>query len=298
VTVIEGVDYAWERPTVAGLVAAGKKFVVRYGGPGSAGKQLDAGEARALIAAGVAIVANAEGAADGLLGGRPAGIAWARSAEAHFRALGMPADRPIYLSVDWDMTSAQWPQVADALRGAASEIGASRVGVYGGRRAIEWARRDRVAAWFWQTYGWSGGVWVSGNHLQQYRNHVSFAGGTVDLCRAMVTDYGQWGQGGDDDMTPDESRMLRNADRIGSALIGGQTEVTEVEWPAGVKRTYPLAIAAQAKSAAEDAKAARTAAEGALALVRDLAARPAPGAITDEQLERVLRKILGMAPAS
>jgi hypothetical protein len=191
---IEGVDYAGDHPNPAQLYAAGKRFAVRYGGPGGSWKHLTAAEARALIAARLSIVANAEGTASGLLGGRSAGESWARSADAHFRALGMPAARPIYLSVDFDVTSGQWPACREALRGAASVIGAARVGVYGGRRAIEWARRDSVARWFWQTYAWSGGVWVSGNHLEQYRNGVSLAGGTVDLCRAKVADYGQWGQ--------------------------------------------------------------------------------------------------------
>lgn len=193
----EGVDYAWSRPDIGQLAAAGKAFACRYGGPGSSGKQLDPGEAQALSAAGVAIVANAEGAADGLLGGWSAGADWARRADAHFRACGMPPDRPIYLSADFGVTSAQWPAVREALKGAASVIGAGRVGIYGGRRAIEWARRDGVAAWFWQTYAWSYGVWVPGNNIEQYQNGVSLAGATLDLDRALQSDFGQWTIGGD-----------------------------------------------------------------------------------------------------
>lgn len=195
---VEGVDYAWSRPDIAQLAAAGKRFACRYGGAGSTGKQLDPAEARALSAAGVAVVANVEGSATGLLGGWSTGAAWARNADAHFRGCGMPAGRPIYLSVDFDVTSGQWPAVRDALRGAASVVGAARVGVYGGRRAIEWARRDGVAAWFWQTYAWSGGVWVPGNHIEQYRNGVQLAGATLDLDRALATDFGQWKTGDED----------------------------------------------------------------------------------------------------
>lgn len=197
---VEGVDYAWSRPDIQQLAAAGKVFACRYGGPGSIEKQLDPVEAQQLSAAGVAVVANAEGAADGLLGGFSAGASWARSAEARFAACGMPPGRPIYLSVDFDVTSGQWPAVANALRGAASVLGASRVGVYGGRRAIEWARRDGVAAWFWQTYAWSSGIWVPGNHIEQYRNGVALAGATLDLDRALATDFGQW-MIGDEEMS-------------------------------------------------------------------------------------------------
>lgn len=221
---LEGVDYAWARPSVAGLVSAGKKFVVRYGGPGSVGKQLDAAEARALIEAGIAIVANAEGAADGMLGGRDVGRAWARQADEHFRALGMPDDRPIYLSVDFDAGSAHWPAIDAALRGAAEVLGADRVGVYGGYDTIRHCQSAGTARWFWQTYAWSSGRWASGVHLQQYKNHVSLAGGTVDLCRAMVADYGQWGQQREDDMlTEDDQPIIRAA--LHSTEIG-RTGVT------------------------------------------------------------------------
>lgn len=211
---VEGVDYAFPpHPNIAQLAAAGKVFACRYGGPGTAPKHLTPSEAQTLSAAGIAIVANAEGAADGLLGGWSVGVSWASSAETHFRRCSMPSGRPIYLSVDFDVTSAQWPAVREALRGAASVLGASRVGVYGGRRAIEWARRDNVAAWYWQTYGWSGGVWVPGNHCEQYRNHVPLAGATVDLNRALKADYGQWTTG-DDDMEPtDKVGYPTNADR-------------------------------------------------------------------------------------
>lgn len=197
---VEGVDYAWSRPNISQLASLGKVFACRYGGPGTSGKHLTASEAQTLSAAGISIVANAEGAADGLLGGWNAGVSWASSAEIHFRNCGMPPDRPIYLSVDFDVTSAQWPTVANALRGAASVLGAARVGVYGGRRAIEWARRDGVARWYWQTYAWSSGVWVPGNHIEQYLNGVTIAGtGSVDLDRALTSDYGQW-KVGDNDM--------------------------------------------------------------------------------------------------
>lgn len=211
---VEGVDYAWLRPSTASLVDAGKVFVCRYGGQGSSGKHLTATEARELSAAGISIVANVEGAADGLLGGWNTGVNWAKSAEVHFAACGMPTDRPIYLSVDFNVTSAQWPAVAQALKGAASVLGNERVGIYGGRRAIEWARRDGVAKWFWQTYAWSSGVWVPGNHIEQYQNGVTIGGiGSIDLDRALTSDYGQW-KVGDMALTQREEWILSNAYQV------------------------------------------------------------------------------------
>lgn len=190
----EGVDYAFSYPPVASLVAAGKRFACRYGGAGTANKWLTVGEANSLSRAGIGVVANVEGAAAGLLGGYQTGRSWAGSADTHFAVCGMPPGRPIYLSVDFDVTASQWPAVASALRGAAEAIGVDRVGVYGGRRAIEWARRDGVARWFWQTYAWSGSVthWVAGNHIEQYRNGVTIGGADCDLDRSLTDDFGQW----------------------------------------------------------------------------------------------------------
>jgi hypothetical protein len=199
----EGVDYSYARPSPSGLVAAGKRFVVRYGGPGKPGKLITVAEARTLLDAGLSIVANAEGDKGGLALGRSAGVAWAAAAMPLFMACGMPANRPIYFSCDFDVTAAQWPAVADALRGCAEVLGAARVGIYGGRNAILWAHRDQVADWFWQTYAWSTvdgrTAWVPGNHIEQYRNDVTVAGGACDLDRALVVDYGQWGQPHDPD---------------------------------------------------------------------------------------------------
>ena len=191
---IEGVDYADARPSPAGLYAAGKRFVVRYGGPGRDSKQLHADELRRLQAAGLSVVANAEGSAGGFAG-FAAGQAWAKSAEQHFRDLGMPGDRPIYFSVD--VGSPDLAAVDAACRGAASVIGAARVGVYGGYDTIRHVATAGTAKWFWQTYAWSGGKWWPGAHLQQYRNGVMVGGGDCDLDRALTADYGQWGQASD-----------------------------------------------------------------------------------------------------
>lgn len=194
-TSIEGVDYSFQRPVIASLAAAGKQFACRYVGPGSSGKHLTTREAESLTRHGIAIVANAEGEARGLLGGAPVGAAWARDALAMARVCGMPAGRPIYLSIDFDMSEAQWPAVRDALAGAASVLGVDRVGVYGGLRTIALAHRDGAARWLWQTYAWSGGRWFPPAHIRQYRNGVPIGGGVVDLNLALVSDFGQWGVG-------------------------------------------------------------------------------------------------------
>ncbi|WP_427422652.1 DUF1906 domain-containing protein [Lysinibacillus fusiformis] len=215
---IEGVDYTTaQRPTVAALKAAGKQFACRYGGPGGGWKQIDLAEVRELTAAGIAIVANAEGTADGLKGGRSVGIAWAQDAEAHFKALGMPADRPIYFSVDFDTTSSHWDELDAAFDGIASVIGRGRTGVYGEYSILKHLAAVGKATWFWQTYAWSGGQWFTGNHIEQYKNGVPLGGGTVDLNRAKTADYGQWGL--DDMQLSDSLKSYGGLDvNVGQAL--------------------------------------------------------------------------------
>lgn len=190
---MEGVDYAGRHPTPAQLKAAGKTFACRYFGAGGDWKHADKAECDALRAAGIAVVTNVEGAADGLLGGFSAGRYWATVADAAARAAGMPPGKPIYLSADFRADSSHWGRIDDALMGAASVIGRSRVGVYGSYATVDHCVRSGSASWFWQTYAWSGGLWHASTHLRQYRNGVPLGSGTVDLVAARRTDYGQWG---------------------------------------------------------------------------------------------------------
>lgn len=227
-TVIEGVDYSVSVPSAAALAAAGKRFAVRYGGPGSAGKQLTAGELADLTKAGIAVVANAEGAAGGFRGAA-AGQSWARQALAHFTALGMPPGRPIYFSVDWDAGPGDWAAVDAACRGATSVIGAARVGVYGSFATVEHCAAADTARWFWQTYAWSSGRWSSRCHLQQYRNGVSVGGADCDLDRAMQSDYGQWGAI-DMPVTGDDVNTIFNTDGVITAPPAGAPDAF---WTAG-----------------------------------------------------------------
>jgi hypothetical protein len=290
---VEGVDYAFPpRPSIAGLAAAGKKFACRYGGPGSLSKQLSPTEAAELSAAGIAIVANAEGSTDGMLGGYSTGVSWAVSAERHFAACGMPPGRPIYLSADFDVTSAQWPAVRDALRGAASVLGAARVGVYGGRRAIEWARRDGVAAWYWQAFAWSGGVWVPGNHIEQYRNGVTLAGASLDLDRAPKSDYGQWTIG--DDMSWTEKPANSNFS-YGEITLGTNIAAWKV---VGLLEAIAPKVGIDAEELAQITAAAKTGAEAGVVAAADeladaiVAELPETG-LTKADVETAVRKVLG-----
>jgi hypothetical protein len=199
---MEGVDYAWAKPSAKALVKAGKKFACRYFSYDSSGKNLTDTEALALSRAGVSIVSNWEQGAQEALMGRVVGRNSAIAGEEIGRIVGMPANRPIYFSVDFDAQPAQFAEIADYFHGINSVIGVQRTGVYGGYAIVKYLMEQGIAKWGWQTYAWSAGKWFSGAHIQQYHNGVKVDGKDVDLDRSMKTDYGQWTVAGTGGETP------------------------------------------------------------------------------------------------
>lgn len=192
-----GLDYV-SGPPIAALQAAGVFFVCRYlseVNPQTSVKLLTPEEAKSLSAAGIAIVSNYEWYAERALEGEAAGVADAKIAESQHAACGGPADRPIYFSVDFDVTANEEAQVAAYFRGVASVLGLHRTGAYGGMNAIRYLFDAGLIAWGWQTYAWSGGQWDGRAHLQQYQNGVILAGHRVDYNRSTADDFGQWSVG-------------------------------------------------------------------------------------------------------
>lgn len=189
---IEGVDYSTVHPSARGLAAIGKEFAARYVGPGTLDKLLLPTEVAQLQAAGLWIVSLVEGFADDALLGYAKGQAHAEQAREWHLEHNYRWPVPCYFAVDFDVQAAQWGAVREYFQGAASIIGLSYTGIYGGLNAMRWAHADDVARWFFQTSAWSGGTWFPGNHLEQYRNDVSLVGGLVDLDRAPQPLYGGW----------------------------------------------------------------------------------------------------------
>jgi len=198
----EGIDYAFGRPSMAALKAAGIKFVCRYLSH-SPSKNLTPAEARKLTDAGIWIVVVWETTAKRALAGHAGGAADARDARSQARNCGMPDDRPVYFAVDWDASSGQQSAINSYLDGAASVLGRDQVGIYGGYGPVKRALDGGHAKWGWQTYAWSGGRWVSRAQLQQYSNGHTIGGVDCDYDRSKAVDYGQWRVGvtpGEDDM--------------------------------------------------------------------------------------------------
>jgi Domain of unknown function (DUF1906) len=241
--VAQGFDTSFNRPAYAQAAFLGKTFVCRYFGPGF-GKLASRTEVAAWHAVGISVVALAERFERSALLGHAEGVRQAQEAWAGARAAGMPTDRPIYFAVDWDMQVADRPAVRAFLAGAASVIGLVNVGIYGGIRATEWAANNRYASWFFQTYAWSFGEWGPHADIQQYRNNVPFAGGVVDLDRAMSTDFGQWPHA-------HETIGPAPATPAPTGQTGPWDFATDVSVIAGEVRTLAATLAGAARSLAQ-----------------------------------------------
>jgi hypothetical protein len=199
---VPGVDYAWANKNYDALKAAGVKFVMRYISH-DASKDLTLGEKRELHRRGIKVGVVFEARANRALGGHSAGVSDATYSEARVKALGLPGI-PVYFGVDWDVTDAQKPAVADYLAGAASVIGKSRTGVYGGYWVVKYMVEHGVCSWFWQTYAWSGGHIHPEAHIHQFKNGDTIGGMSVDRNHGSTAGFGARGPGAVDDVAASE----------------------------------------------------------------------------------------------
>lgn len=227
---MKGVDYSWGRPNLEALRAAGFEFAVRYLSYESPppGKVLTATEARAISAAGLGVVLVWEWQTIDALGGYAAGVQHAEVAAGQARTIGAPADVVIYFAVDFDPHPTQWSLIRAYFEGVCSVIPYRRVGVYGGIRTIAFCHDHSLAAWFWQTYAWSGGAWHPAAHARQVRNGVTIAGATVDLNETTVDHIGQFrftGPDGSAEMIGGSTLSEQDARHAALLAVVGNTEV-------------------------------------------------------------------------
>lgn len=192
---MKGIDYAFgAHPAPAAVKAAGYGFACRYMSAITAndgnGKNLQAGELAALLAAGLAVVVVEESTAGRMKDGRAPGVADGQHAQAVTAALGMTGV-PVYFACDFDASPADQVAINDYLDGAASVIGAGRTGIYGGYYPVKRALDAGRAAWAWQTLAWSGGQWDPRACIRQHGT-VTIGGASCDVDEAMFADFGQW----------------------------------------------------------------------------------------------------------
>lgn len=189
---IQGCDHSNSTIKPEALTAHGIQFVCRYINPGFTGKQLESTELHALHQAGISVVANYETQADRALHGALAGQQDATDAAHYMSTFGFPADRPVYFSVDFDVQDHYLDTIHDYFRGIATVLKPWQVGIYGGKRVVDFMATSGLCNWLWQTYAWSGGLWHDGTDIEQYSNGHAVDGGTVDLDRAIDGDFGGW----------------------------------------------------------------------------------------------------------
>lgn len=217
-------DYAFgKKPSYEAMRAGGVRAVSRYLSQVNSAtrpKILTEGEALGLSQNGIAVISNFEWYPERSVEGFSAGAEDARVAVAQARDAGMPSGRPIYFSVDEDVSP---DEVYSYFDGIASVLPVSQIGAYGSYRVIKALRDAGKIGWSWQTYAWSNGQWDPRNHFEQYKNSQNFDGADVDFNRTKTTDFGQWfhrsiaSEG--EEMSAETERMVWNADRWGSALV-------------------------------------------------------------------------------
>ncbi|MHA6764666.1 glycoside hydrolase domain-containing protein [Streptacidiphilus sp. PAMC 29251] len=180
-----GLDVAWDRPTVAQILATGAHWVARYFSP-DASKNLTASEVVSYPAAGLAVVTVYESTAGRALQGRAAGVADAQSAERQRKAVGLPGSVVLHFAVDTDTS---WSSVAAYFQGVLSVLPLARVGCYGGYSVIAGAHGAGIR-YLWQTVAWSGGRWHPSATIRQPGGML--LGGAADVDCAEAADFGQF----------------------------------------------------------------------------------------------------------
>lgn len=191
---ILGCDYSSHpagRPSVAALKAEGIQFAVRYVSY-SSWKNMTKAEADRLRNGGIAVVTNWETSTGAMRNGYNLGVKSAQEANRQHLALGGDPHAPIYFSHDED-PAAGMSGVMEFLDGCAAVIGRSRVGLYGGYKAIQMAADGDRARWFWQTLAWMyGRGWHPKVHIRQTGFNWIVDGTNLDKNWAQFPNYGQW----------------------------------------------------------------------------------------------------------
>ena len=201
----KGADTSYDRPTGADYARAGYTAVMRYiTDPGPGNKGITIAEIHDLTAHKIAYGLVWELGSEAVLSGHAQGVADAENAQANLNALavqtGGPSNkRPIYFAIDFDITPSQIGAAEAYFRGAASVIGANRVGVYGSGYAVDYLFERKLAAFGWwvkAASAWGGGHVpdMAHVHIQQTQNAVVCGSGTID--RDLMRTTGNWGQSG------------------------------------------------------------------------------------------------------
>jgi Domain of unknown function (DUF1906). len=182
-----GADYSWARPGGAALVKAGITSVGRY--LASDGRGITRPEFDDLVGHGVSVWFIKEGGSQGMLGGRPQGVADAQQAVQQMAAVGV-SGAVIYATADFDVADTQFGACDAYLAGFQSVIGLPRVGIYAGLHYLNHAAK--LATYFWQAGATSWNHRATAKvtiHLEQTTDVPAVSGTDVDILHQL--DHGQ-----------------------------------------------------------------------------------------------------------
>lgn len=192
------VDCSWACPSASTIRAGGWRGVLRYLSYDN-GKNITSAQATDYRSHGLALALNWESTADHALSGYSGGVSDARQALTEANAVGYPSNGVVYFSVDFDATECEQATIDSYFAGAASVLGESRVGAYGGYYPLARTVTGACAApsleasghvrYFWQTTAWSGGALVPGRVL--YQDLYGVLGGTSD-GDGILGAWGAW----------------------------------------------------------------------------------------------------------
>jgi hypothetical protein len=183
-TQVEGLDFAWTKPSPAQVLAAGGHWIAGYFSTDTS-KNLNRSNIPPFLSAGIPVVTVWETTTGRATQGRQAGVDDARAAEAERIAAGLPSTHVHHFAVDEDTS---WSSVVAYFDGVISVLGVARVGCYGGYPVIVGAHGHGIR-YLWQTVAWSGGQWASFATIRQPGGML--LGGSADVDFSEVPDFGQ-----------------------------------------------------------------------------------------------------------
>ena len=170
----------------AGLVSAGYSFVGRYYNINNPSKNLTLAEAKALSAAGIAIIAVWENGypTEASYFSHDVGVYDGTSAYyyAH-KTIGQPSGNPIYFAVDYDASTADlasgiipyFQGIADGFNAISSNSPVYPVGIYGSGLVCQALLGQNLAtyAWLAQSSGWQDSSSFTGCRIWKF-THLYF----------------------------------------------------------------------------------------------------------------------------
>lgn len=226
------IDYAAGVPSAQAIRNAGHLGAVRYVSqrrPGTeswmVGKPVTARETEAMAALGLQTASvyqfGKDDSADWKRGALGA-VEHAPQAISLHAAAGGPKNRPIYVAIDDNPTSAQYTTLIRPYLWAfqtALRVTGHQMGIYGNYSTIDWAIADGLGEFFWQhNWGSNGRIHPRATLHQVGIDQDKVGGVSVDINNVYARDWGQWTPGsGSQGLLPGSS-SLPNADQLNDGI--------------------------------------------------------------------------------